>query len=158
MKTQKIIKNQKPIEIDCHIKYVCPDHKCNQFHWLSLAESRTKNFIVVCGCGLSFKVKQIDKIKLKYKKHKDHTKNKPVANKTAPDSLEIEELPVPDQNDFDEKMFIDDCVSSLVAFGFSQKEATNLLTQSYHKHSTRNHTELIKQTLLDTFGEKNHDI
>lgn len=156
MKTQKIIRNQKPIEIDCHIKYLCPNNKCNQFHWLSLAESRTKDFIIVCGCGESFKVKQIDKIRIRYKQHINSKKNEPPVAQT--ETLEIEELPVPDPNLFDAKDFINDCAYSLVSFGFSQKEAINLLTQSYNKHPTQNHTELIKQTLLDTFGEKNHDI
>lgn len=79
MKTKKI-KNQKPISLDVHLKYRCPNHNCGYEHWLSLLETQTQNFKIVCECGSVFKPKRINKIKVIYKdnKKKIHETKKPV--------------------------------------------------------------------------------
>lgn len=67
------LKNQKPIDIDAHFKYRCPNSSCCYDHWLSLKQVRTKNFKIVCDCNTIFKPKQIQKIKILYY---DKSKNK----------------------------------------------------------------------------------
>lgn len=63
MKKTKI-KNLKPIEIDLHLKYQCP--QCNTYHWLSQSEAKTENFKIVCDCSSVLMPKKISRIKIKY--------------------------------------------------------------------------------------------
>ena len=62
----KITKNQKPISLDVHLKYRCPNNNCGYEHWLSLLETQTKNFKIVCDCGTVFKPKKIKTLKIIY--------------------------------------------------------------------------------------------
>ena len=62
MKTKK--KTERPIEIDAHLKYKCPNDSCGYFHWLSLQEAQTKNFKIVCDCGNVFKPKRIKTLEI----------------------------------------------------------------------------------------------
>lgn len=130
----KQIKNQKPISLDVHLKYRCPNNDCGYEHWLSLLETQTKNFKVVCDCGMVFKPKTIDKIKVLYKKKL--TKNQASKSiETASDNIDINMLKI--------------ATRSLVDLGFSQQEATNLLEKAYAKQPTNDLSLLIKNTLLE---------
>ena len=72
MKKKKIVKRQKPIEHDIHLKYKCPT--CDQHHWLAFREAKTKNFKVVCSCKTTFSPVQINKFKNEQKKLEETNK------------------------------------------------------------------------------------
>jgi hypothetical protein len=127
-------KNLKPIEYDIHLKYRC--NQCCQDHWLSFQEASTKNFKVVCDCGNVFKVKRPLHFKLKYasktiktkQKVDDINKEKPVETKPC------EEL-------------LSKSVKMLTNYGFSAKEASDLICESYQANHVDELISLVKQTL-----------
>lgn len=128
-------KHQKPIDSDIHFKYICPNNKCSDTHWLSLKQTQTKNFKVVCDCGKVFSVKRIKTIKVKYYNSKI--------------------LPTKQINDTPENLeFIDKTVSALLGFGFSKTDAVRMVADEYHRTATTNPALLIKN-ILDSLGGKN---
>ena len=135
----KIIKSQKPISLDVHLKYRCPNGNCGYEHWLSLLETQTKNFKVVCDCGIVFKPKQINKLKIIYdnkeikiKNNNDDTSNKPTVVTIQPSETSLSKA-----------------VPYLINFGFTDEEAVEALTKSYIKQPTDNISIWIKNTLLE---------
>lgn len=129
--------NQKPIEHDIHLKYLC--QQCGQTHWLSFLEASTKNFKVVCDCGNTFKVKRVDGFKLKYA----NTKNKPVVvqqdlDPIVSDSLTGQEIPVD---------LLHNCVKILTGYGYDKEESIELLSSAYRKNPVDSASSLVKQTL-----------
>lgn len=145
MKIKK--KNQKPIEIDAHLKYRCPNPSCGYDHWLNLIESQTKNFKVVCYCGQIFKPKQIDKIKIKYcitnKKQtkKEQTQTEPIESIQQPAPVTVTQKPISER-----LLFI--CSRTLMNYGFTKSEAHELLKQSYILNPTEQPLELMNNTLI----------
>lgn len=121
----KIKKNQRPIEIDAHLKYVCPNKDCRFHHWISIRESSIKNFRIVCECGQIFSPKQIRKLKIIF------------TEKTAPK--------------INEKL-IENCVSAIIGYGFTKEEATHILTQQHIKNPKLESIDLIKLAIKN-FGE-----
>lgn len=134
-KTQK--KNQKPIEIDAHFKYKCPDHNCGYNHWLSLKEVKTKNFKVVCDCGLVFKPKQIKKINIVYVE---------ITTNPQPENQEITQIQVVEKP----KIPVDlqnNCVKLLVDYGFTEQEALDLVIKGFDKNPVSSGSLLVKYIL-----------
>lgn len=126
-------KNQKPIEHDIHLKYICK--KCGQSHWLSFKEASTKNYKIVCDCDNIFKVKRVVGFKLKY----DSVKiNKPVTTESKP--------VIKTENNIS-KDLLDTVVNSLIKLGFTISEAKSLVTKSYQECPTNDIGLLVKQTL-----------
>lgn len=134
MQTKKI-KNQKPISLDVHLRYRCPNNNCGYEHWLSLLETQTKNFKIVCECGTVFRPKRIEKIKVVYdhKKQKEVKKEKPI------------EKTIPQINN----SLINQAVPSLIDLGFTKLEAIDLLQKAYIKQPIDDLSLLIKNTLLE---------
>lgn len=128
------IKRQKPIDTDLHFKYICPNTDCLDVHWLSLKETQTKHFKVVCDCGEVFAVKRIKDITINYKT-KISTQHK--GNNTQQDD-----------------QFINHAIKTLLGFGFSNEEASRMVADEYHRTAITNPALLIKN-ILDTFGGKN---
>lgn len=130
---KKTKKNLKPIEYDIHLKYRCDN--CCQDHWLSFNEASTKNFKVVCDCGNVFKVKRPVKFKLKYepKTFNKEPRQKPVLDKEK-DNKPCEEL-------------LAKSVKVLMNYGFSAKEASDLICESYQANHVDELISLVKQTL-----------
>lgn len=118
----KIKKHQKPIDFDIHLKYLCQN--CGQEHWLSFKETSTKNFKIVCECENTFGVKLTRDFIIKYTK-------KIRTNKAASINTEL----------------FNSAISSLIEYGFTSKEAKDLINTSYNKNPTTNLTILIKQSL-----------
>lgn len=133
--------SQKPIDYDIHIKYKCP--KCDQEHWLSYLQASTKNFKVVCPCGLLFKVKRVVGFDLKYNNKKKKIIQKPLEseqnNPIAPEPVKVIATPPVD--------LIDRSVKILVGYGFTKDEAESLLIKSYEDNPVNDLTSLVKQTL-----------
>lgn len=127
--------NQKPTEIDAHLKYQCP--KCGIQHWISYREAKTANFKIVCDCNTVFKPKRVAKIKIIYA---DNKLSKIQRNKSAIqlDTTTHYSLPVE---------ILTKCSKILVGYGFTQLEAENMLKQTYIKNQTEDCIKLIKYTL-----------
>lgn len=124
-------KNQKPIELDVHLKYQCPNSKCGYCHWLSLVETQTKNFKVVCDCGQVFKPKLIKTLKILYNKTRA-----PVVNSETV----VKETTVP--LDLYRK-----CATILTGYGFSESETLSLVTDAYTNNNISDAKLLIKYIL-----------
>lgn len=129
------IKKQKPIQIDAYFKYKCPDDNCGVTHWLTLKECQTKNFKVVCDCGIVFKPKLIDKLKIVY-----------VKNKKINTPEQITDI-IPE--------IIDVCSKLLIGYGFSEKESVDLIKKAYSENPTNSPSALIKH-ILQNLGEHNN--
>lgn len=129
-KNQKIL---KPIDLDLHFKYRCTDINCGCDHWISLKESQTKNFKIVCDCGCIFKPKQISKIKILYvKKNKKQT----ILEKDNKETVkEKEKLSVETQ---------EQCGKLLCSYGFTESESIDLIQKAFVKNSTQDAGLLVK--------------
>lgn len=127
----KQIKNQKPISLDVHLKYRCPNRDCGYEHWLSLLETQTKNFKVVCDCGTVFKPKKIKTLKVIYDK------------KTQKETQEIKDSDQPNED------LLNKAIPCLVDLGFTKQEAIDALTSAYIKQPTQDISIWIKNTLLE---------
>lgn len=130
------IKNQRPTEIEAHIKYVCPNKKCRNEHWLSYNETRTKNFKVVCDCSTVFSPKPIKKLSIIYhKKSIDTSKEKPKVDTTV-----IIEHKIPQD-------ILDKSSKIMQAFGFRKQEADNMLSEFYKTNPIDDYKQLVQNTL-----------
>lgn len=128
--TKKKQKSQKPIEIDAHFKYRCPQSNCGFDHWLSLTESQTKGFKVVCDCGYVFKPKKISKIKIVY--------------------ADIQPVPEPEKVIEKPKIPVDfknSCVKLLVSYGFTKDESVSLCEKAFEQNPVTSSGLLIKYIL-----------
>lgn len=133
MKT--IHKNLKPIDTDIHIKYECPE--CSAVHWLSLTETQTKGFVIVCDCDNILKPKRIDTVKIVYAKK---AKTTPVPAATVKNNKE--EL-------------LSKCIDVLDTYGFTKTESLDLLDKALKQNADADIGQLIK-LCLSIFGEKCH--
>ena len=131
LQTTKISKKRlKPKEYDVHLKYSCPDCGCD--HWLSLLEASTINFKVVCDCGVVFRVKKIIGIKLLYDKALKQEKEKT----TTPQTIDIENNNIAKQ-----------AVATIINYGFTSKEAKDLVKNCYDTSKTYSVSDLVKEAL-----------
>jgi hypothetical protein len=142
MNKKTITKNLKPIDQDIHFKYVCPNNKCGYHHWLSLLETQTKAFKVVCSCGCIFSPKRISKTKILYKKR--IVSKPPVVSKEK----YVNNKPV----DFENK-----CGKLLESYGFSKTEIKALISNAQTNNNFETPSALLKHILsnlnLPNFGE-----
>lgn len=136
MKIKQIVTNQKPIDIDLHLKYECPN--CSAIHWLSLKEVQIKNYKIVCDCDLVIKPKTIKKIKLLY--HKKSIKQQPQKNVS-------QEIPL---------ALLEKCVKILIDYGFEKQESEELTTKCYQANPNINCVDLIK-SVLKSFGSNTNE-
>jgi hypothetical protein len=136
---KKIWKNQKPIDIDAHFKYRCPDKDCGYDHWISLKQSQTKKFKIVCDCGTVFIPKRISKIKVLYESV-ESSSNKQPTEKNISVEIPVETL--------------DSCVNLLTGYGFTKSEAIDLIKNAYIKCENKESSNLIKFALqnLENFN------
>jgi DNA-directed RNA polymerase subunit RPC12/RpoP len=126
-------KSLKPTDYDIHLKYICS--ACGNIHWLSWNESKTKNFKIVCDCGEVFKVRRVESFKIEYYK-KTKTVNTATTTTTIPTDL------------------LKKSVKTLISYGFTESEASSMVSDSYNKHPVNDLVLLIKQT-LEYFGATN---
>lgn len=132
-KTKKI----KPIDSDVHFKYICPNKQCLNVHWLSLKETQTPNFIVICDCcNEIFKPKRIKNISITYVNTK-----KTITKTDKATTIE----------NFD---FLDEATKTLLHFGFHKEEADQMIKTEYEKTGSTNPATLVKNS-LDFLGGKN---
>lgn len=168
MKTIK--KRQKPIDKDIHLKYRCK--KCGIDHWLSLREASTKNFLVVCSCGHTFKVRQVSDCVVKFvggsqqQKHvtkpqkvkspqENNQDAQPAQTLQIPKPVNITPINIPPvvrptiPNDL-----LDKTVKLLLTYGFTQVEAKELIINTYNKVPVNDYAALIRYA-LQSLGDNN---
>lgn len=141
MKTKTKLKNQKPIDIDAHFRYICPDKNCGFDHWLSLKEAQTKNFKIVCDCGKVFKPKRIKSLTIDYAQ--------PIRKivEQQPTKTTVKQIPI----DLEKN-----CVKLLVGYGFTQEESANLVRLAFNKNPVASGSLLVKY-ILQNLGELNNE-
>ena len=127
--TEKIYRNQKPIDCDTHFKYRCPNSSCSADHWRTGKEVSVKNFKIVCYCGSVIKPKQIKGIHIQYVE--DNQNEKPISQTTSHIPQEL----------------LDKCIGVMVGYGFTKDESVELIKSAYIKNPTDNCVSLIKYTL-----------
>jgi phage FluMu protein Com len=135
MKTKaRKIKNLKPVSLDAYLEYKCPE--CGISHWLSLKESQTKGFKVVCVCDTIFMVKPIEDIRISYKEQEkiNSVKTEDKANK----------------DDYYVK-----CLKVLSQYGFSEDEMGDIIKQTIASSSDDNDIVSIVKICIQKFGEQN---
>ena len=119
---------QKPTEVDASFLYICPNTECNSEHWLFLREVKTKNFKVVCDCGVVFKTKQIDKLNIKFVKR----------SKKECFDKQSDKMPVD---------LLVKCAKILEDYGCSEDESKDLVTRAYQNSQSNDALQLVKLSL-----------
>lgn len=137
MHKNKIYKNIKPVEADIHLKYICPE--CGTNHWLSLKENKINGYKILCEyCDSILKVRQIDKIKFKFKET-----TKPI------------EVSEPEQSD--DIDFLSKSATILESYGFSKTESVAMIQDAFAKTNSSHINTLVKTAIFD-IGVKNDSI
>lgn len=151
----QLIKNLKPLEIEAHLKYRCPN--CEILHWISLKEASTKGFIVVCECNSILKPKLITDLRIKYQpkntkiktEAKEVVEQPPVVTQSEEPAVEISPRLVPP------KELFDSCRPVLQNYGFTASEANDLIDSTYQDHNNCSLTNFIKHCLKNIPLENN---
>lgn len=139
MKTKTKSKYYEPSGADVYLKYVCPNGDCLDVQWITLKESQTKNYKIVCDCcGKVYRPKRVKKINVVF----DEDSVFKTENTTKP------------QQEKSDTKFLDDAINTLIRFGFDKSEATAMITQEWEKTGITNPATLVKLS-LDFFGEHN---
>jgi hypothetical protein len=124
------MKSQKPTEIDASFLYICPNTDCKNEHWLFFREVKVKNFKVACDCGVVFKPKPIDHIKICYAKK---TPKESINDPSPVDSIPVD--------------LLESCVKILDGYGFSRNESVKLVTKAYASTEDRRIVNVIRIAL-----------
>lgn len=117
--------SQKPIEYDISFKYLCEN--CGASHWLFLREAQTEGFKVVCECNNVFTPATISTVDIIYAND--------CSQPTKTDSVD----------------FSRQSVKTIMAFGYSEIEASDMVNQSLALKTFDNANDLVKYS-LKTFG------
>jgi len=135
---KKKIKNLKPIDTDIHLIYSCPN--CSSQHWLSLKESKTKNFKIVCDCDTIFKVKLVKEIKIIYEEIVILKPSSIVSVSPEPQKIPID--------------LLSKAAKILIGYGFTKIESEDLVRSTFEKNPTEDCAILVKNS-LSNFGVNN---
>lgn len=124
----------KPVNHDMYLEYRCPE--CQASHWLTLKESQTKGFKVVCICDHVFQVKRIEDIKILYvsKKQQDNSKDTIINN-----TLDIYHK----------------CIKVLEQYSFSEEEMRDIVKETVSMNQQASLVDMVKLCIAK-FGEKNN--
>jgi hypothetical protein len=123
------IKSLKPISLDAQFKYRCTSPECESEHWLFLNQVQVKGFKLVCDCGNVYRIRQIENIKIQYSKKTQ----KPITESEILDEVEPE--------------YLKKAYKILENYGFSNKEAVDLVNKVYDLTNQSNPLLLVKDAL-----------
>ena len=137
------MKNQKPIDFDVHLKYLC--NRCGSIHWLSFKEASTDDFKIVCDCDNVFTVRRVSAIKIKYF-DKAETKSQTVETEALKPSTE------PSVFRQISRDLLEQTIKALIPYGFTSTEAKEMVTKSYRDNPNDNALMLVKQVLESLRG------
>lgn len=139
--TNPKIKNKiKPVNYDIHLEYKCPD--CATSHWLTLRESKTKGFRVVCVCDCVFSVKRINDIRIKYVSNKSLRKTEVKEPEKLPHGSAADDL-------------YNKCMITLSQYSFSEEEMGDILKETINSGQLSTIVDIVK-ACVTKFGEKNN--
>ena len=130
---QNQIKSLKPISLDAQFKYRCTNSECESEHWLFLNQVQVKGFKLVCDCGNVYKIRQITNIKTQYSKKT--TKPRTESNKSSETVAKVE------------PEYLKKAYKILENYGFSNKEAVDLVNKVYDLTNQNNPLLLVKDAL-----------
>jgi hypothetical protein len=130
---QNQIKSLRPISLDAQFKYRCTNTDCESEHWLFLNQVQVKGFKLVCDCGIVYKIRQITNIKTQYSKKN----KKPKTEHDKPSEIVIQV----------ESEHLKKAYKILETYGFSNKEAVDLITRAYSTNKCDNPLLLVKDAL-----------
>ena len=135
IKTQN--KYYEPSGANVYLKYICPNGDCLDVQWVTLKESQTKNYRIVCDCcGKVYRPKRIKNVLFEfYDEQIKKTQNK---EKTQTENFD----------------FLQDAKATLIKFGFTKDEADNMIENEFKKSGSNNPATLVKNA-LDFFGVNN---
>jgi len=127
------IKSLKPISLDAQFKYRCTNTDCESEHWLFLNQVQVKGFKLVCDCGNVYKIRQIENVKIQYSKKTQ----KPIteSNKSSEIATKVE------------PEYLKKAYKILETYGFSNKEAVDLVNKVYDLTNQDNPLLLVKDAL-----------
>lgn len=121
----------RPTKIEGHLEYRCPN--CSLEHWLTLRETQTKGFKVVCTCDTVFGVKTVDKLKIKYK--------------NKPNPIDSTTQKVPDIE------LVNKCMAALGSYGFEKSEIEPIVIDAIRNVKSQNILDIVKACIIN-FGVK----
>lgn len=124
------IKSLKPISLDAQFKYRCTSPECESEHWLFLNQVQVKGFKLVCDCGNVYKIRQIENIKIQYSK-----KIQKESNLSSEKVVEVK------------PEYLKKAYKILETYGFSNKEAIDLVNKVYDLTNQNNPLLLVKDAL-----------
>jgi hypothetical protein len=130
---QNQIKSLKPISLDAQFKYKCTNSDCESEHWLFLNQVQVKGFKLVCDCGNVYRIRQIENLKIQYSRK---------IKKTQKESNVSTEIVVEVQPEHLKKAY-----KTLENYGFSNKEAVEMINKVYSTNKCDNPLLLVKDAL-----------
>jgi alpha-D-ribose 1-methylphosphonate 5-phosphate C-P lyase len=130
---QNQIKSLKPISLDAQFKYKCTNSDCESEHWLFLNQVQVKGFKLVCDCGNVYRIRQIENLKMQYSRKIKKTQK--MSNVSPETVVEI-------QPEHLKKAY-----KILETYGFSNKEAIEMIDKVYSTNKCDNPLLLVKDAL-----------
>lgn len=140
----KKYKNLKPTEYNITYKYTCPE--CQGEHWISELQASVNGFVIVCECETALRIKTIKSITKNYVR----TKSKP----TSTNNQKSEKQEARQIIDNMPKDLLNKAAGVFVGYGYTEKEAKELLVKAYIEFGITDCWELVKKT-LETIGKNN---
>lgn len=123
----------KPIEIDAHFKYSCP--QCSSFHWISFKAARVPGYMIVCdACGEPSLVETIQNLDIAYAKE-------PVLAKARDSS-------VPDK-------LMKVCLKSMKDYGFEEVDSIRAINLAFKETGSLDSLVIIKNATKHFIGAEN---
>jgi hypothetical protein len=150
MKTKKN-NDLLPVDLDAHFKYICPG--CGVNHWVSLREAKTKGFIIVCDCYVTFSVRTISKISIEYS-DTTNKHNKKVKSKNQNSIIEQKKVETKKQEQRTYAIdFLDECAKMLVGLGYTRSEVKEIIAKTKEKNTNLDSTTDFIKYAINNFGE-----
>jgi len=130
---QNQIKSLKPISLDAQFKYKCTNPDCESEHWLFLNQVQVKGFRLVCDCNNVYRIRRIENLKIRYSKKIKKTKTESIV---SPETV-LEVWPE----------HLKKAYKTLENYGFSNKEAVEMINKVYNTNKCDNPLLLVKDAL-----------
>jgi hypothetical protein len=123
----------KPVEMDAHFKYSCPE--CSSFHWISFKAAKVPGYMIVCdSCGQPSLVETIQSLDIVYLKE--------------PISSETKSSLIPNK-------LMKTCLKSMKAYGFGEEESIEAIRRAFKETSSLDPLVIIKNATKQFIGAEN---
>jgi hypothetical protein len=134
----------KPTKIEAHLQYICPNQDCGFDHWLTLRETQTRNFKIVCECGTVFRPKRVKDLDIVFAKKTN--KAKTVSRPSKPSS-QTQKITIPID-------ILNRSAIVLVGYGFTDNEARQMIQDCFDKTQSVDVSFLVKNSLESLRGKQ----